>query len=171
MNLIETSGTIIFDPIPEKGNIKKLFKPYWVIVVTNDDVDGYYRWFLNKRFNLILQAPAWGPHLTIVAGNQVDDGLWDIVKKEYNNTTINFTHENLPKSNGTYWWLKSYCPEIENIRKKLKLPVGLRFPLHLTLGVPIPRHQEHSTYIHRIEITNNNYNAQFQETLRNSHNH
>jgi len=152
MNTLHGAGKIIFDPVPLTGKVEKLFKPHWAIISVDDDVDDYYRWFLNKRFNLILQPPAWGPHITVADGlPPAMDGIWDQVKAKYNNQTVEFEYENFPKSNGKHWWLRVKCDIIAEVRSELHLPKGLKWGLHLTLGLPIPRHEEHSIYIHRIE--------------------
>ena len=56
MCLIKSQGKLIFDPIPKSGKIEKLYKPYWAIISIENDVDKYYRWFLQKEKGLILQA-------------------------------------------------------------------------------------------------------------------
>lgn len=154
MQRFTSSGFIVFDPIPETGSIDKLFKPYWAIIATNDDIDDYYRWFIQKRFGLLLQPSAWGPHITFSAGYEPSiPGTWENVKSKYQNSSIEFEYELTPKSDGEYWWLKVYCDEILKIRKELYVP-DLKWTLHLTLGTPIPRQKEHSAYIHRIETEN-----------------
>ena len=153
MDEFKSVGKLIFDPVPITGKAEKMFKPFWAIIVTNDDVDAYYRWFLQKRFNLILQKPAWGPHITIADGQPTGKkGTWDIVKSQYNNLDIEFTYDNFPRTNARHWWLKAHCLLASEIRSKLQVQrENLRFPLHLTLGMPIPRHEQHSIYIHKIE--------------------
>ena len=152
MEVIKSKGIIIFDPIPKTGKVEKLFKPFWAIITTNDDVDKYYRWFLEKEKGLILQAPAWGPHITILDGEPINEDLWEKVKNEYHNKEIEFEHEIFIKTNSKHWWLKVYCPEILNLRKRLNLQTNLKWSLHLTLGLPIPRHEEHSQYLYRLEM-------------------
>ena len=152
MCLIKSQGKLIFDPIPKSGKIEKLYKPYWAIISIENDVDKYYRWFLQKEKGLILQAPAWGPHVTVCDGERVDDELWNEVKQKYNNQVIDFEHEIFIKSNSIHWWLKVYCSEVITIRNELGINNNLKWSLHLTLGIPIPRHEEHSKYIYKLEM-------------------
>lgn len=149
MQYVKSHGTIVFDPIPIRGNVNKLFKPYWAIIIVNDDVDDYYRWFLKKRFNLILSAPAWGPHITIADGQKADN--WQEMKMNYDNMLVGFEHSIFSRSNSEHWWLKVNCPIADEFRGKLKVKKNLHYSYHLTLGTPIPRHIEHSRYIHHIE--------------------
>lgn len=149
----EGVGKIIFDPLPDSGNAKKLFKPYWGIIKCDDDIDDYYRWFLERRFNLILSKPAFGPHITIFDGETPKDiNKWELLKKRYNNSEVNFKYDIFTKSNGKHWWLKCYCDEIQSMREKLEFKSHLKWSLHLTLGIPIARHVEHSEYIYRLEM-------------------
>ena len=157
MERLKSVGKIVFDPIPLTGKVEKMFKPYWAIIVTNDDIDDYYRWHLQKRFGIILQAPAWGPHVTIADGTEPKNiKIWEEVKSKYNNQLIEFEYEIFIKSNSKHWWLKVVCPEVDVIRKELEFDSDLKWSLHLTLGLPIPRLVEHSVYIHRIELQRNN---------------
>lgn len=150
-----SEGILNFDPIPITGKAEKMFKPFWAIINTNDDLDDYYRWLLLRRFNIILQAPAWGPHITVADGQPpLIKGTWEKIKQEYDQKVIPFTYQNTPLSNGRHWWLRVQCPIITEIREKLNVQrTNLKWGLHLTLGMPIPRHEEHSMYIHRIETT------------------
>lgn len=153
MNLVrvKSKGVIIFDPIPKSGSVEKLFKPFWIIIKTNDDVDKYYSWFLKKEKGLILQSPAWGPHITVLDGIPIEKELWENAKKKYDNQEVEFEHEIFIKSNSKHWWLKVYCPQVDELRKEMNVQKDLKWSLHLTLGLPIPRHEEHSRYIYQLE--------------------
>jgi len=151
MNIFKSTGKLIFDPLPLTGSAEKMFKPGWVIVRTDGDIDDYYRWFMFKEKGLILQSPAWGPHISIVRGEDVSAEIWEKKKAELNNSTVHFEYENFPKSNGVHWWLKVYCEELKYFRRDLGLTELPKWTFHLTLGLPIPRLQEHSQYIFRLE--------------------
>jgi hypothetical protein len=81
--MIETSkatGYITFDPIPLNDSTGNMFKDWWVIILTKDDMGDYYRWLFHKNYGLLnwlsitkdslkneqyfsnvkLQQPAWG---------------------------------------------------------------------------------------------------------------
>jgi len=150
MQTIDSYGKLIFDPLPKMGKVEKLFKPFWAIISIDDDVDRYYRWFLEKKKGLILQSPAWGPHITIFDGEEIDIEKWNEIKLKYNNKTIYFKHEIFIKSNGKHWWLKVYSEEIDKIRAEAGLR-PLKWSYHITLGLPIPRHEEYSKYVLRME--------------------
>lgn len=151
MKKIYSKGILKFDPLPKSGNISKLFKPFWAIVVIDDDVDKYYSWFLKKRSGLILQAPAWGPHITVFDGEPVPLEKWETLKQKYDNNIIEFEHEIFIKSNGKHWWLKSFSPQLDEIRKESGIG-NLKWSYHITLGLPIPRQEEYSEYFFRNQL-------------------
>jgi hypothetical protein len=152
MEMINSYGILKFDPLPKSGKIDKLFKPFWSILSINDDIDKYYRWFLEKKRGLILQAPAWGPHITVFDGEKVPQEHWTFLKQKYDNKKIEFKHEVFIKSNGKHWWLKALSPQLDEIRKESGLR-NLKWSYHITLGLPIPRHEEYSEYVFRTEMT------------------
>ncbi|HRW21786.1 MAG TPA: hypothetical protein P5509_07435 [Bacteroidales bacterium] len=62
--MLEVVGKYVFDPLAITKSAD-LFKPFWVIIRLDDDDDtsDYYRWFIERRYGLKLQRPAWGSHI------------------------------------------------------------------------------------------------------------
>jgi hypothetical protein len=145
----KSPGKIIFDPLPITGNAEKMFKPWWAIVTVDGDIDKYYRWFLQNHYGLVLQRPAWGPHISLIRGEEVNRELWEEFKAKYNNQPIEFHYEAGPRTNGGHWWLRVICDQLKDLRVDLGLPRDGKWGLHLTLGMPHPLHLEHSYCIHR----------------------
>lgn len=134
------------DPKPLKGSESKMFKPWWMICYTECDISRYYSWLLHRRTGLILQEPAWGPHISVVRGEEPPrKDLWT----KYDGRQITIEYETDVRTNGEHWWLRIVSEDLKDIREELGLPRQGAFGLHLTLGRPIPRCVESSYYFHR----------------------
>ena len=157
-------GKIQFDI--ENVTKKHISQSNWkktAIVTMSGDICDYYAWFIKKRFNLILNPPLRGPHITIINDRTSDmNNKWDEVKSKWAGKEINIylyisprTDSNDKNSSG-HWWLnlpEEYRSELHSIRNEL----GLGRPywgLHLTLGYANEKNMEHSKYIHRLIINN-----------------
>ena len=74
--MIKVQGKIIFNPIDITNKHKKQASwKYIAIINILGDVSEYYAWFLKKRFNLILNKPLRGSHISFI-----NDSLFDIEK-------------------------------------------------------------------------------------------
>lgn len=146
--VIETTGILNFSP-PEKTR-KHLSQKEWkrhALIETDCDLERYYAWFLEKRFNLKLNKTLRGTHISFIADRYSDTGKWEEVSKKYHNTPITFYYEIEPRSNIEHWWLRVHCPQAEDIREELGLPREPYHPFHLTLGFANEKNIEHSEYI------------------------
>lgn len=120
------------------------------IIKTNCDIDRYYAWFLEKRFNLVLNRNLRGSHVTIIS-DIVDFKVFEQASKVFNGKEITFYYELDPRANKQgHWWLKVHCPEAENIRELLGLSKNPYYGLHLTLGKANEKNIDHSNYIIRV---------------------
>ncbi len=74
--MFEIKGKIVFDPInvTKKHNAQSAWKKV-AIVKFDCDLYEYYSWFLKKRFNLFLNKPLRGTHLTFI-NDIVDDEIY-----------------------------------------------------------------------------------------------
>ena len=66
-NVVHSTGRILFDPV----NISKKHDKHasWkrvALLMFDCDISGYYAWFIRKRFNLILQPPIRGAHISFI---------------------------------------------------------------------------------------------------------
>jgi hypothetical protein len=156
---------IKFDPIDVTNKHKK--QASWkrvAMIQFYDDSDIYYQWFLCRRYNLKINRPLRGSHVTFINDSKKEiTGDWYELKKKYHNTEISVTLDLEPKTDSNnegsslHWWLK--IPEenrgqIHSIREE----IGLGRPywgLHMSLGYVNEKHQEHSKYIHRQILRHN----------------
>lgn len=146
---MKSSGLVIFDPMALRGNKDVMFKPFWCIVQTQDDTDAYYKWFIEKRYGIKIQRPAWGCHVSVIRGEPTSQECWNNFKQKYNNIEIEFEHCGEIYTNGNHWWLQIYCERLKDIREEMGYSRDMFWDLHLTLGVPIPQQIDHSFYIWR----------------------
>jgi hypothetical protein len=152
--MIKITGKILFDP---KDRTKKhKFQSEWkkmVLVEFSGDLCDYYSWFIKKRYNLELNRPLRGAHISFINDSVRDMGVnadkWEDIKKKYNGTEVTLTLDPDVRGDGKHWWLvvehESRKPLLE-IREKL----GLGKPywgMHLTVGYANERNIEHSRYI------------------------
>jgi hypothetical protein len=116
-----------YDP-SRKGQVSD---PWWMIATTDDEIAAYYRWIVQRRFDLALDKPSWGAHVTVVRGEQpvVNDQLW----ASDNGLEIDFSYTHEVYTNGVHWWLNVDCDAFEQIRVRYGFPSGKRH-FHLSIG-------------------------------------
>lgn len=146
--VVKIRGKIEFNPVDyTKKHVSQSAWKRVALIKTNCDLDKYYSWFLEKRFNLHLERSIRGSHITFISDRVIDNDTFDKVSKLFNNREIDFYIELEPKSNGKHWWLRVHCPEAESIREVLGLDREPFFGLHLTLGYANIKNLDHSNYI------------------------
>lgn len=139
----------ILDFYPEDISKKHIAQSEWkrvAIIKTNCDIAHYYAWYLKTRFNLILNEPVRGTHVTFIS-DRVNNIKYDTVGQELNGKEITFYYENTPKSNGKHWWLRVWSTDAEDIRESIGIDRIPYFSFHLTLGYANEKNIEHSKYI------------------------
>lgn len=146
--VIEIKGKINFFPPNEtkKHNHQSEWKKH-ALIETECDLERYYAWYLENRFNLKLNKTLRGSHISFIADRYSDMEKWDMTAKKYHDTEITFYYEIEPRSNIEHWWLRVHCPQAEDIREELGLPREPYHPFHLTLGYANNKNIEHSEYI------------------------
>jgi hypothetical protein len=160
MDTIRVSGTIRFD-VPDKTN-KHKNQGTWkrvAMVLIDGDLAEYYAWFINRRYNIELNRPLRGSHVTFINDRASDmNDKWDEVKSKWDGKNINITLSVDPRTDSDdekskgHWWLnvpEEHRKELHDIRAEL----GLGRPywgLHMALGYANNKNIEHSKYIHRL---------------------
>jgi len=175
--LIQYSGIIEFEP--ENVTNKHLAQAEWkkvAMVKFDGEIAEYYNWFLQKRFNLTLNKPLRGSHVTFInddfqrdstleLSNIEKEEVWQQVKEKWNNQPIDVIINTDMHTNGNHWWLivdHEYREELHSIRSELGLGRP-NFGLHLTLGHANERNLEYSKYLYdlylkeRIELNDSLY--------------
>ncbi len=149
--MFEIIGKIEFDPInvTRKHDTQSTWKKVAIVKFdVNDDTYAYYSWFLKKRFNLYLNKPLRGTHLTII-NDIVDNELYKMGRELFHGKEIKIQYDpSIIRSNKKgHWWLKAYCNDAHNIRSVMGLDPNPYFGLHITIGLATHLQLEHSRYI------------------------
>lgn len=151
-------GKIVFDP--DNKTRKHEQQSSWklmALVVFEGDICNYYKWFIKKRYNLELNPPLRGAHISFINDSikDISDSLpdaiskWNNLKRKWNGKEISIEINTDVRSDGKHWWLQ--IPEdsrtgLHGIRKE----IGLGRPywgLHLSVGHANEKNIEHSKYI------------------------
>lgn len=157
-------GKIVFEPEnkTKKHNAQASWK-HIAMVFFNGDVTEYYAWFIQKRFNLILNKPLRGAHISFINDSFRDMSLngkrnmeevkqiWNSVKNKWNGKQIPVMLNLEPRTDDKHWWLNvdhEYRDKIHGIRAELGLPKPF-FGLHMSIGYANEKWLPHSTYIHK----------------------
>ena len=148
--LVEATGILVFDP-PNftKKQIQQSSWKYTAMVLVDDDTAAYYRWILQKRFNLKLDRQLRATHVTFISDRITDNQ--DIITKvaeHFNGKEIKFHYNiNELESSEKHWWFKVYCDELLSIRELCGFSRRPYRSLHLTIGLANHKNLEHSEYI------------------------
>ena len=125
------------------------------------DVAEYYSWFVSKRYNLILNKPLRGAHVSFIndslrdmmLGNSCDEQeaekIWDEVKKRWDRSIVEI-HLNIDvRSDGKHWWLNIPHEERKHLQE-IRIELGLGTPhwgLHMSIGYANEKNIDHSNNI------------------------
>lgn len=144
-------GKIIFDP--KDHTTKHKLQSSWkrmAMVVIDGDVSDYYAWFLKKRYNIILNPPLRGAHISFINDSirDLNGGkgsekerilMWEQLKKKYHGMKIQVTLSTDTRTDGNHWWL--VMPEEERVfLHGIRNEVGLGRPfygIHMSLGYAV----------------------------------
>jgi len=149
--MLELKTVIQFDPpnLTDKHEKQSEWKKT-VVCLADCDIDKYYAWFLEKRFNLKLNRSIRKAHITIVADRITDKEKYQQAKEIFNGKEVTFTYDPEEiRSNGEDWWVKVYNTDIEAIREFAGLNRKPFFNLHMTIGYANEKNLFHSEYILR----------------------
>ncbi len=164
-NKLCLSGKILFEPenITKKHNQQASWK-YIAMVLIDGDITDYYSWYINKRYNLKLNKPLRGAHISFINdsfrdlslnGQRSEDevkNLWNKVKSKWDNVEIPIMLNLEPKTDDKHWWLnvdREYRDLLHGIRSELGLGRPF-FGLHMSIGYVNEKNFEHSKYIHTL---------------------
>ena len=159
MEILIIKGKILFDPEnrTKKHNRQSDWKRIAMVHFEGEMCD-YYSWFIERRYNLKLNKPLRGAHITFINDstkdisnnftipNDVVDDMWDNLKKKWDGKEIEVTINLDVRSNSDYWWFRVTSPQFEEIRGEIGLGKPF-FNYHMTIGYANNRNLEHSNYI------------------------
>jgi hypothetical protein len=155
---ITTVGKLVFDvkDLTNKHKLQSTWKKTAMLVI-DGDIAEYYAWFIKNRYNLTLNRPIRGAHISFINDNLGDLGpngslLWEDVKSKWDGKEIEISLDLSPKTDDRIWWLN--VPhydrlELQGIRNEL----GLGRPywgMHMSIGYANERNIEHSIYLHEL---------------------
>jgi hypothetical protein len=162
-NLLRLSGNIQFEP--EDKTRKHLNQASWkkiAMVMVDGDICEYYSWFIKRRYNLILNKPLRGAHISFINDSMKDltqNGkkseeevlnAWETIKQKWHGKTIPIVIDLEVRTNGRTWWFNVPHEErelLQSIRSELGLGKPF-FGLHMSIGYARPGiMEEHSIYI------------------------
>lgn len=162
--MLKIKGKILFDPIDvtKKHNEQSLWKKVAIITFEGthqtDGICAYYSWFIERRYDIKLNLPLRGAHVTLVNDRSSNIENWEEVKSIYNGKEIEIsidldarTDSSEPNSKG-HWWLRvlnENNPELMEIRKLLGLNEPF-YSFHMSIGYANNRNIEQSKYIHTL---------------------
>ena len=148
MDLIQSSGKLIFDPVnrTNKHNKQSSWKRTAMIIL-NDDTYEYYQWLIQKRYPFIqgvkgetnwLNPPLRGSHVTIIndmVGRDFTEENYLKAKNKYDGKELFFffNWDGL-RNNGEHIYFKVECPMGMEVRKCAGLGKPF-FDFHITIGL------------------------------------
>ena len=160
---ITLSGTIGFEP--EDRTKKHSNQSSWkkiAMVFFDGDVAEYYAWFIKKRYNLTLNKPLRGAHISFINDSMKDlsqngvlseeeiETKWEEVKKKWDGKKIDIVLDLDPRTNSEHWWLNIPHEEREQLQS-IRDELGLGRPyfgMHMSIGYANEKNIHHSSYIH-----------------------
>jgi hypothetical protein len=165
--IITLTGKIGFEPEnkTKKHNMQASWKRI-AMVFFDGDVCEYYAWFLKKRYNLVLNKPIRGAHISFINDKNSDmtmDGQlsleqvdinWNRIKDVWDGREVEVSLYLDYRTDGHHWWLNvedESKKSLQLIRNELNLG-NPYYGFHMSLGYANERNIEHSKYIHRLLI-------------------
>jgi hypothetical protein len=133
------------------------------MVFIEGDVCEYYAWFLKKRYNITLNKPIRGAHVSFINDSMRDLTqnndkseeeilqLWEDVKTKWDGKKIDIVLDLNPKTDDRIWWLDIPNEEREGLQA-IRNELGLGRPyfgMHMSIGRARDGvMEEHSKYLH-----------------------
>ena len=165
MEKILLTGRIEFEPEnkTKKHNLQASWK-HIAMVMIDGDVTEYYAWFIKKRYNLVLNKPLRGGHISFINDSFKDMSLngqrsieevkqvWENVKNKWDGIEIPIMLNLEPRFDKTHWWLnitREHCELLQNIRGELELGKPF-YGFHMSIGYANEKNLHHHQYICRL---------------------
>jgi hypothetical protein len=158
-------GKIVFEPVnyTKKHSMQASWKRIAMVFI-DGDVTEYYSWFIKKRYNLLLNKPIRGAHISFINDSLRDmsnngqksleevDRIWNAAKAKWDGKYIPIMLSLDPRTSDKHWWL-NIPPDYRDKLHQIRAEVGLgrpNFGLHMTIGLANEKNIEHSKYIHSL---------------------
>ncbi len=158
-------GKIVFEPEnkTKKHNAQASWK-HIAMVLIGGEVTEYYAWYIQKRFNLTLNKPLRGAHISFIndsfrdmsqnGSRSLEDvkRAWNAAKVKWDGKRIPIMLNLNPRTDDKHWWLNvdhEYRDKLHGIRAEVGLGKPF-FGLHMSIGYANEKNLEHSMYIHQL---------------------
>lgn len=161
-NYITYKGKIHFDPVNKTK--KHLSQADWkrmALVLFDGEICEYYNWFIEKRYNLKLNRPLRGAHISFIndslrdmknglnCSEQEIEIIWKSVKEKWDGKEIEVVLDVDARSDAKHWWI-NIPQEERTLLHSIRAELGLGRPhwgLHMSIGYANERNIEQSKYI------------------------
>jgi hypothetical protein len=165
--MIKLKGKIVFDP--QNYTKKQYSQASWkkiAMIVFDNDVSEYYAWFIKKRYNLNLNKPLRGAHISFINDSMKDlrksletddkgvEQRWEHVKSMWNNKEIEICINPDVRSDSIHWWL-IVPQENRKFLHVIRAQLGLGRPyfgIHMSIGYAAHLQLEHSKKIQNLIV-------------------
>lgn len=107
-----TTGVIHYDPNSRKHNEK-----HWCIIDIEKELTRYYREQFKKQFGIILYAPAFDAHVSVLRGAVEYKPKMDESWKYLDKKTVEVAYDSNIYWNERHVWLNTYCADYFDIRE------------------------------------------------------
>lgn len=163
--LLHLTGKIEFEP--EDKTKKHINQASWkkiAMVMVDGEICEYYNWFIKRRYNLTLNKPLRGAHISFINDSMRDltengkkseeEALnaWDVTKQKWHGKKIPIVIDLDPRTDGRTWWFNIPHEErelLQSIRSELGLSKPF-FGMHMSIGYANEKNIEHSEYLHEL---------------------
>lgn len=125
---MKSIGKLVYSPRTHLSSNKN-----WLVLMCDDEISKYYRYLFYREYPYKgkLTRPVWGAHTSVIRGEYIPNmKLWGLSA----NKIIEFEYEGGVLDNGEYYWLKTKCPMLSDLRQQYGLLPEPRFGFHLTIG-------------------------------------
>jgi hypothetical protein len=112
-------------------------EPWWLILEVSPSIVEYYKYWIWKEKRIKVMKSLWGPHVSIVRGEEPPDerkDQWGKYEGEQRDVLYSVSLE----KNDFYWWLLVKSDELVSIRRELGLRDEPSYGFHLTVGRVAP---------------------------------
>lgn len=133
---LPSTGTLRYSPQLGRGGHRRRdggSTVWWLIVDCDPELGRYLRhqYLLGHRRTRGLQAPLWGPHISVIRGETPPrPAAW----KRLDGATVGFDYDPQVHEAQGYVWCPVRCPALLDLREELGLPREPQPALHLTIG-------------------------------------
>jgi hypothetical protein len=123
-----STATVLYDP----GQGTRHFEPWFALLLCDEGIVEFYSWLLLRHGIDLERGSRWGAHVTFVRGQE------PARPEEWGRdagATVSFRYSNVIHwTNGRHAWVDVWCPDLNEMRARLGLPVRAHSKYHLALG-------------------------------------